>query len=100
MDYFYLKALHIIFIVTWFSGLFYQVRLFIYNREANDKAEPDKSVLQQQFQQMSRRLLFGITWHSAVFTLIFGFFLLHSYMHLASWMIVKLILVGLLYLYH
>ena len=40
--YAYLKALHIIFIVTWFAGMFYIVRLFIYNREANDKAEPEK----------------------------------------------------------
>ena len=42
----YLKALHIIFIVTWFAGMFYMVRLFIYNTEAAEKAEPEKSILQ------------------------------------------------------
>ena len=46
--YSYVKALHIIFIVTWFSGMFYIVRLFIYNTEANEKPEPEKSILQQQ----------------------------------------------------
>lgn len=42
MAFLYIKALHIIFVVTWFAGLFYTVRLFIYNREARDKAEPEK----------------------------------------------------------
>ncbi|MFX5530348.1 CopD family protein, partial [Acinetobacter baumannii] len=37
MDFLYVKALHIIFVVTWFSGMFYLCRLLIYNREANDK---------------------------------------------------------------
>ena len=46
--YYYLKALHIIFIVTWFAGMFYIVRLFIYNAEAADKAEPEKGILQRQ----------------------------------------------------
>ena len=45
--YLYIKALHIIFIVTWFSGMFYIVRLFIYNTEANEKPEPEKSILQK-----------------------------------------------------
>ena len=40
--YLYLKALHIIFVVTWFAGMFYIVRLFIYNTEANEKSEPEK----------------------------------------------------------
>ena len=65
----YIKALHIIFIVTWFSGMFYIVRLFIYNTEANEKPEPEKSILQKQFSIMIRRLWFGITWPSAVLTL-------------------------------
>jgi putative membrane protein len=38
--YFYIKALHIIFVVTWFAGLFYIVRLFVYKAEANEKTEP------------------------------------------------------------
>ena len=47
--YLYLKALHIIFIVTWFAGLFYIVRLFIYNTEAAEKREPEKSILENSF---------------------------------------------------
>ena len=62
--YFYLKALHIVFIVTWFAGMFYIVRLFIYNTEANEQGEPRKSILQEQFSIMIRRLWFGITWPS------------------------------------
>ncbi len=49
MDYLYVKALHIIFVVTWFAGLFYIPRLFIYQTEAEDKLEPAKSILQTQF---------------------------------------------------
>ena len=70
--YLYLKALHIIFIVTWFSGLFYIVRLFIYNAEANEKQEPEKSILKNQFTIMIKRLWLGITWPSAIITLILG----------------------------
>ena len=70
--YLYIKALHIIFIVTWFSGLFYIVRLFIYNTEAKEKTEPEKSILQKQFSTMINRLWLGITWPSAVLTFIFG----------------------------
>ena len=77
--YSYLLALHIIFIVTWFSGMFYLVRLFIYNREAQDKPEPKKSILTKQFSIMSKRLLFGITLPSAIITLIMGYTLLYLY---------------------
>lgn len=100
MTYFYVKALHIIFVVTWFSGLFYIVRLFIYNREAFDKPEPEKSVLQMQFNLMSRRLWFGITWPSAILTFIFGSWMLYLYGSLPDWLIMKLVLVLLLFLYH
>src|SRR5215204_1765821 len=76
--YAYLKALHIIFVVTWFAGMFYIVRLFIYNAEANDKTEPEKSVLQKQFRIMIKRLWLGITWPSAVLTLIFGLWVMFN----------------------
>lgn len=69
---FYIKALHIIFVVTWFAGMFYIVRLFIYQREAQDKDEPERGILTRQLAIMSKRLWFGITWPSAVLTLIFG----------------------------
>ncbi|HEX4852492.1 MAG TPA: CopD family protein, partial [Puia sp.] len=96
----YVKALHIIFIVTWFSGLFYVVRLFIYNTEAGEKPEPEKTIFRKQFSIMIRRLWLGITWPSAILTLIFGpwiWFLLGNFPH---WLAVKLFFVIGLYLYH
>ena len=67
-----IKALHIIFVVTWFAGLFYIVRLFIYQREAQDKPERERAVLTEQFKLMSKRLWLGITWPSAIITSILG----------------------------
>jgi protoporphyrinogen IX oxidase len=100
----YLKALHIIFIVTWFSGMFYIVRLFIYATEANDKPEPEKSILVKQYALMSKRLWYGITFPSAILTLIFGPLVLFysPYWNLftdATWLHVKLLFVALLYIY-
>jgi protoporphyrinogen IX oxidase len=107
MYYNYIKALHIIFIVTWFAGMFYIVRLYIYNTEANSKAEPEKSILQKQLNIMIKRLWFGITWPSAILTMIFGVWvmfygpygnlLLSGY---ADWLLIKLVFVLLLYVYH
>ena len=96
----YIKALHIIFIVTWFSGMFYIVRLFIYNREALDKDEPERSILQNQFRIMIKRLWFGITWPSAVLTLIFGSWIWALLGVLPGWLVVKLVFVILLFAYH
>jgi putative membrane protein len=98
--YLYVKALHIIFIVTWFSGMFYIVRLFIYNTEAHALAEPDRSILQKQFAIMIRRLWLGITWPSAVLTLIFGPWMWYMYGHLDNWLAIKLCFVVGLYAYH
>jgi putative membrane protein len=98
--YAYLKALHIIFIVTWFSGLFYIVRLFIYNTEANDKPEAEKKILQSQFNLMIKRLWLGITWPSAILTLILGPTVLYMYGSIDIWMWIKLGFVVGLYLYH
>ncbi|HTM66982.1 MAG TPA: CopD family protein [Flavipsychrobacter sp.] len=97
--YLYVKALHIIFIVTWFSGMFYIVRLFIYNREAEDKTEPEKTILHQQFQLMIKRLWLGITVPSAVLTLIFGPWMWYLYGSTPSWLGVKLCFVIVLFLY-
>src|SRR4051812_5826524 len=100
----YIKALHIIFIVTWFSGMFYIVRLFIYNTEANEKTEPEKTILKNQFSIMIRRLWLGITWPSAVLTLIFGPWMWCLYsggtFHLDQWLLIKLCFVIGLYAYH
>jgi putative membrane protein len=100
MELAYLKAIHIIFIVTWFAGLFYFPRLLVYSAEANrlENAEA-KNILQQQYQLMKKRLLFGITWPSAVITLLLGTRLLMIY-PLTDWLIVKLGFVIALYAYH
>lgn len=101
MPYLYLKALHIIFVVTWFAGLFYMVRLFIYSSEANEKPEPDKSILLKQLLLMQSRLWYIITWPSAVLTLIFGFWLvieIKAWMH--PWMLLKFLFVIGLFIYH
>lgn len=96
----YIKALHIIFIVTWFSGLFYMVRLFIYNTEAGEKNEVEKSILRAQFSVMIRRLWLGITWPSAVLTLVFGTWMLYLYGSVPAWLMIKLVFVLGLFLYH
>lgn len=98
--YSYIKALHIIFIVTWFSGLFYMVRLFIYHTEAAEKPEPAKSILREQFRIMIRRLWMGITWPSAILTLIFGPWMWIMMDALPTWLVIKLCFVAGLYLYH
>ena len=102
MDISYIKALHIIFVVTWFAGLFYIVRLFIYFAEADEKEEPAKGILQTQYKIMSKRLWYIITWPSAVLASFFAFWLLYKnpdYLTM-PWMHVKLAFVLTLYFYH
>ncbi len=98
----YIKSLHIIFVVTWFAGLFYIVRLFIYQTEAMAKPEAERLILKPQLDLMARRLWYIITWPSAVLTLIFGFWVLSyrwSWLEL-GFMHAKLGFVFLLYVYH
>ena len=102
MTHLYLKAVHIIFVVTWFAGLFYMPRLLIYMIEAHSKSEPEKSILLANFKLMASRLWFGITWPSAIITLIMGTAMLinqPAWLQL-GFMQIKLALVFLLYLYH
>lgn len=105
--YLYLKALHIVFVVTWFAGMFYMPRLFIYNTEANDQPEAAQTVLHSQFAIMMKRLWYGITWPSAILTLVMGLSVLftggwqHSLLSEGGrWLLIKLIFVLLLYVYH
>jgi putative membrane protein len=102
MGFEYVKALHLIFIVTWFAGLFYIVRLFIYQTEALEKPEHERLILKPQLDLMARRLWYIITWPSAVLTLIFGFWVLtYRWGYLQQeFMQAKLIFVLLLYVYH
>lgn len=94
-----LKALHIIFVVTWFAGLFYSFRLLVYYVEANDKEPAAKIVLQAQYRIMLSRLWNIICWPSAVLTLILGTLLLVSNPTFLSmpYMHVKLLFVAFLY---
>ena len=101
MLYLFLKSLHIIFIVTWFAGLFYIVRLFIYHVEALEKSNPEKEILIKQFKIMQKRLWYGITWPSMLLTLVFGFWLVYELNYWRQpWMILKFSLVFGLVLYH
>ena len=95
----YIKALHIIFIVTWFAGMFYMPRLFIYNTEANDKSDIEKDILHKQFKMMMKRLWYGITLPSALLTLVFGPWMWIMLNALPQWLFIKLIFVVLLYIY-
>jgi putative membrane protein len=102
MSFEYLKALHLIFMVTWFAGLFYIVRLFVYQRENLDRIPEEQKIIGPQLALMARRLWYGITWPSAILILVFGIWMLvdrPGYLK-AGWMHLKLALVFGLLLYH
>ncbi|MCX4193469.1 protoporphyrinogen oxidase HemJ [Methylophaga sp. OBS1] len=94
----WVKAFHLIFIVTWFSALFYLPRLFVYHALCDDEAG------NARFKIMERKLYRGIMTPSALLTLIFGVWLLSFYSleQIASmgWLHAKLTLVILLFAYH
>jgi putative membrane protein len=98
----YFKALHLIFVITWFAGLFYMPRLFIYWIEAQDKSDLEKDILTRQFQLMAKRLWYIITWPSAVLAVAFALLLIYLMPQwlTESWMLIKLIFVLVLVLYH
>jgi len=100
--YLYFKSLHIIFVVTWFAGLFYMPRLFVYQIEANIKPSPEKEILGKQLGLMAKRLWKIITGPSMVLTVIFGslMFYINPALFKAPWMHIKLAFVVLLFLYH
>ena len=94
------KALHLIFMVTWFAGLFYLVRLFVYHREAEDKPSPIKEAFQEQYALMERRLYSIITVPGMVLTVVFGALLIvKNPAYLDLWLYVKLAMVLLLIVY-
>lgn len=70
--YFYLKSIHIIFVVSWMAGLFYLVRLFIYHTEAKQRPEAEQKILFAQFEVMERKLYSIITVPAMILTLIAG----------------------------
>jgi protoporphyrinogen IX oxidase len=96
------KALHIIFVVSWFAGLFYIVRLFIYHTEANMRAETERKILHEQFTLMQWRLWYIITTPAMYLTVLFGTIMLFANTALIKmpWMHVKLTFVFVLLIYH
>ena len=94
----WLKAWHLIGMTTWFAGLFYLPRLYVYHAMSDDRISIDR------FKVMERKLFFGITTPGAIFTLVFGLWMLHDYAWAAYgsqlWLQVKLVLLGLLIVYH
>ncbi len=90
----WIKALHIIFMVTWFAGLFYLPRLFVYHSTVTDTAGIER------FKIMERKLYYGIMTPGAVLTLIFGVWLWLGYGFSGIWLHIKLALVIALVAYH
>lgn len=92
----WIKALHIIFMVTWFAGLFYLPRLFVYHAMSTDEISRDRFVV------MERKLFFGIMTPGAVFTAVFGVWLVvqAGAMQVGGWFHAKMALVLLLIAYH
>jgi protoporphyrinogen IX oxidase len=90
----WVKALHIVFVVTWFAGLFYLPRLFVYHAMAQD------AVSRERFKVMERKLFWGIMTPSAALTLVFGTWLWLGWGFSGAWLQAKLALVAALIAYH
>ena len=90
----WVKSLHIVFMVTWFAGLFYLPRLFVYHALAED------SVSQERFKIMERKLFWGIMTPGALLTIAFGLWLWLGYGFSGAWLFAKLALSALLVVYH
>ncbi|HEY9396266.1 MAG TPA: protoporphyrinogen oxidase HemJ [Burkholderiales bacterium] len=90
----WIKALHILFVVTWFAGLFYLPRLYVYHAMAEDRAGTER------FKLMERKLYFGIMTPSAVLAVAFGVWLWLGYDFAGGWLHAKLALVAALIVYH
>ena len=93
----WVKALHVIFMVTWFAGLFYLPRLFVYHADAQDSVSHDRFLVME-------RKLFAIMTIGAVLTALFGFWMLAEYAWAAwsgsGWLLIKLVLVVALLAFH
>lgn len=98
----YILAIHIIFVVCWMAGLFYMVRLFIYHTEAQEKPEPNRKILSDQFEIMERKLWYIITVPSMLFVLAAGtaMLILRPFYLEFGWMQIKLAFVLGLLAYH
>ncbi|HKE41289.1 MAG TPA: CopD family protein [Casimicrobiaceae bacterium] len=90
----WVKSLHIIFVVSWFAGLFYLPRLFVYHTMASD------TVGIERFKVMERKLFYGIMTPSAVIAIASGLWLWLGYGITGGWLYVKLVLVAILIIHH
>lgn len=94
----WLKAWHLIGMVTWFAGLFYLPRLFVYHTMSSDQVSIDR------FKIMERKLFFGITTPGGIFTVVIGLWMLYDYAWAAFgshlWLHIKLALLVVLIVYH
>lgn len=93
-DMLWIKAFHIIFMVTWFAGLFYLPRLYVYHAMSDDR------VSSERFKIMERKLFYGIMTPGALLTIAFGLWLWLGYGFHGVWLNVKLALVAILVVYH
>lgn len=102
MNYLWFKAFHIIGVVVWFAGLFYLVRLFVYHVEADERPEPAKSILKDQYALMEKRLYSLITTPGMVLTVVMAIALVVAAPDLLkqTWLHVKLTFVLLTVGYH
>jgi len=90
----WVKALHIVFMVTWFAGLFYLPRLFVYHALSHD------TLSKERFKLMERKLYWGIMTPGGVLTLFFGLWLWLGWGFAGTWLTAKLALAALLVAYH
>lgn len=90
----WVKAFHIVFMVTWFAGLFYLPRLFVYHAMAEDRASIER------FKVMERKLFFGIMTPGGILTVAFGLWLWLGFGVTGAWLHAKLLLVAALIAYH
>lgn len=90
----FFKTIHIISVITWFAGLFYLPRLFVYHSMSND------NISLERFKTMERKLYNGIMTPSAVITILTGFYLMSYFGFEALWVKIKITLVIILFAYH
>ncbi len=90
----WIKSLHIIFVITWFAGLFYLPRLFVYHAMAEDRES------RERFKVMERKLYWGIMAPGAVLSVVFGVWLWWGYGFGGGWLNAKLAVVLVLLVYH
>ena len=103
MDYLIAKCIHIIFVVSYFAGIFYMVRLFIYHTEALEKEDPERSILHKQFSFMEERLWTIITVPALILMVLSGIYMFYAMQWVyftQGWMHVKLLFIAFLLWYH